>query len=618
MNSTETSSRQARELAERLAAIEASSAWALARRLSQARRRLAPEGSLRLAGLRLVLRGLRLWRDQGFGSVCRRAVRGFLPSAPQDEHSAAPIPSVSPDPPRGPDRMGPARVPSLRKFRVAFVGPGAGCEAQSMRYRAHNVIEALARVHLEGTFVPREDVAARLPFLLSHDLIVLVRVMDSEAIALLVELAGRAGIPVVFDIDDCLFVPWIIPYVEVFRTLRPADARRIVDLLSRSLHRCDYFTGATAYLAETAATLGKMSFVIRNGLNETQIELTRLARERRAAAPRDGRVRIGYFSGTRTHQADFRVAYPALMALLREEPSARLVVVGDLDLDEFAGLAPFVDRVDRLPLRKWQELPDAIAAIDINLIPLELTPFNEGKSALKYFEAGLCMVPSVASPTRVLRESITHGQNGLLARSGEEWHAALKELVSRPEQRERIGWNAYDHVLRTSTPAVTAAEAATAYRNILRTHRAKRGIPADALSIVVLLPDLQSQKARRDALRRAEELAAAGHGVTVLALDEESFPSAEALKQHLVSSGPEPRFAIQRGGDVPCCDVLLAVDSRTADAARANAARAHVVCPEADLDPLLRELAAPGVDWIDADSRIPLVPTNPSCGLSPG
>jgi glycosyltransferase involved in cell wall biosynthesis len=478
MNPADWSSYGAHELVERLAAIEASSAWAVARRLSQLRQRLAPEGSLRLAALRLGIHGLRLWRREGIREACRRALRRFLLRNSIGELASAPTNSSLSAAIRGLDRTGPAPVPNLRKFRVVFVGSTDACEAQSMRYRAHNVIEALALLHLEGNFVAREDVAARLPFLLSHDLIVLVRLMDSEAVAVLVEAAGQAGIPVVYDIDDYLFEPWITPYVEAFRSARPIDARQTVDVFARCLHRCDYFTGSTAYLAERAAALRKDSFVIHNGLNATQIELTRLAREQRVAAPRDGRIRIGYFSGTRTHQADFRIAYPALMTLLREEPSARLVVVGNLDLDEFAGLAPFAEQIERWPLRKWQELPEAIAGIDVNLIPLELTPFNEGKSNLKYYEAGLCMVPSIASPTRILSESITHGHNGLLARTEDEWYDALKELVRRPEQRERMGRNAYDHVLRTYTPSVTAAEAVAAYRHILVSQCRKRGVAA--------------------------------------------------------------------------------------------------------------------------------------------
>ncbi len=106
------------------------------------------------------------------------------------------------------------------------------------------------------------------------------------------------------------------------------------------------------------------------------------------------------------------------------------MIVGDLDVGEFPGLAPYVSQMEILPLRHWSELPATMATIDVNLIPLELTPFNEGKSNLKYYEAGLLKVPSIASPTRINRENIAHGHNGLLAQTTAEWYEALKELAT--------------------------------------------------------------------------------------------------------------------------------------------------------------------------------------------
>ncbi|HEY7152476.1 MAG TPA: glycosyltransferase, partial [Gemmataceae bacterium] len=212
-----------------------------------------------------------------------------------------------------------------------------------------------------------------------------------------------------------------------------------------------------------------------NGLNAAQLELARLALEQRNARPRDNIIRLGYFSGTRTHQADFRIVYPALMDLLREQRNVRLMIVGDLDIGEFPGLVPFLDQMEILPLRHWRELPAVMAGVDINLIPLELTPFNEGKSNLKYYEAGLLQVPSIASPTRINRDNIMHGHNGLLAQTPEEWHNALKDLVSDAERRQRMGRHALQHVLRNYVPRAIAAEAVDVYRQILHSHGRTRG-----------------------------------------------------------------------------------------------------------------------------------------------
>jgi glycosyltransferase involved in cell wall biosynthesis len=343
-----------------------------------------------------------------------------------------------------------------------------------MRYRSHNVIEALAFADVEGTFFALEEVQANLGAILSHDLIVLVRLMQNPVTAGLIESSRRRGLPIVYDLDDYLFDPWVMPYIEAFRALRQVDALRIMDDLGACLDACDYFTGSTSYLAEKAAAFGKKSFVLPNGLNAAQLRLACQALEQRHAGRRDPVVRLGYFSGTRTHQADFRVMYPALMKLLSERTDARLLIVGDLDLGEFPGLLPYLDAIETLSLRPWSELPAILANVDINLIPLELTPFNEGKSNLKYYEAGLVKVPSIASPTRINCENIKSGHNSLLARTPDEWYDCLTDLMSSTERRERMGQNALEHVLCHYAPTTTARKAVAIYREILEMHRSRR------------------------------------------------------------------------------------------------------------------------------------------------
>jgi glycosyltransferase involved in cell wall biosynthesis len=70
---------------------------------------------------------------------------------------------------------------------------------------------------------------------------------------------------------------------------------------------------------------------------------------------------------------------------------------------------------------EWREfvpldqLPNEIAQFDVNLAPLEVgNPFCEAKSELKYFEAALAGVPTIASPTGPYRRAIRHGETGFL------------------------------------------------------------------------------------------------------------------------------------------------------------------------------------------------------------
>jgi hypothetical protein len=79
------------------------------------------------------------------------------------------------------------------------------------------------------------------------------------------------------------------------------------------------------------------------------------------------------------------------------------VVVGDFDQAQFPEFTPFVDRLDQRPFVEWTRLPAEISRVDINLIPLVLNPFTEAKSDLKYYEAAVLKIPSVATLTEFFR-----------------------------------------------------------------------------------------------------------------------------------------------------------------------------------------------------------------------
>lgn len=551
-----------RRLAEKWNGVESSAAWALAQRLANWRRRFAPEGSRRQKLLRFCLRGLRR----------RRGARQNVPAQSIVEYPA----QISLT-----HRAGIETAPAGKadKIRVAYIGSRYSIDAATMRYRAHNLIEALTQGGMEGTFVSQEEALAQLPAILAHDLIVVVRRVRNDALTAVIGAARRIGLPIVYDTDDYIFDPWILPYVEALHsTLSQTEALHLMDEVGACLDQCDYFTGSTAYLAERAAALGKDSFVIRNGLNTAQLSLSRLAVEQRHLSRSGSHTRIGYFSGTRSHQADFRVAYPALMRLLRERRDVRLAIAGQLDVGAFPGLAPFLDQIDIIPTCHWRELPKAVAGVDINIIPLELTPFNEGKSNLKYYEAGLVEVPSIASPTRILRDSITHGHNGLLAQTPEEWYDGLKELIVRPDWRRNLAKNTFEHVMRNYTPDAVAKEAATVYRQILRLHQTRYSSAKQVLNIVVMVSDPQG--AWEEVLRRANELAAAGHTIVVYIPTDDTSTAAvmKAITRRILG----PIFAVQRGGDVPRCDILIAADSQAATLAKANEQCAQLTITDAE------------------------------------
>ncbi|MHB1556912.1 MAG: glycosyltransferase family 4 protein [Isosphaeraceae bacterium] len=474
-----------------------------------------------------------------------------------------------PSAPFAPDRAGDARIPSCHSFRVLFVVRPGVADAACMRYRGFNIIEAIGQAGVEAAYLDDRQIPDRLSFALGFDLIVLVRRQMSPEIALLMDMARRRSIPVLTDLDDYLFHEEVVPFVEMYRNMPIDEARRSIARWRDVILLGDGFTTTTPHLLDRAAGLGHPCYLIRNGLNAAQIELSRAALEEARRGPKRDGVRLGYFSGTRTHQDDFRLIADVLVQLLHEFPRLSLTVAGDFDLDEFRQFAPFADRVESRPFVDWRLLPSEIARVDVNLIPLQSSLFTEGKSNLKYYEAGLLKVPSIASPTQVFAASIENGANGMLANNPAEWYRALRSLISEPELRRRMGERAYEHVLKTYTPPVVASEAIAAYRDVIRRHRQARGIAEDTSTVVMMIADLAAAvRDRSSAVALGVGLKQAGAMVTLLLPESADGLTATRAFRMLAEHYPGPTPAVQVGGEIPCCDLLIATDAHTSHRAR--------------------------------------------------
>jgi glycosyltransferase involved in cell wall biosynthesis len=135
---------------------------------------------------------------------------------------------------------------------------------------------------------------------------------------------------------------------------------------------------------------------------------------------------ITYFSGTRTHDRDFAVAVPALQKLLVRRDDLVLRVVGPVSLP--AGIDR-VERHDRVPFARYAQL---VRESYVNLAPLEDTPYNRCKSAVKVLEAGVLGIPTVVSP---IGEYLRVGTRGVLFAHGpEEWLERI-EFACDPGKR---------------------------------------------------------------------------------------------------------------------------------------------------------------------------------------
>src|SRR5712691_9670225 len=160
-------------------------------------------------------------------------------------------------------------------------------------------------------------------------------------------------------------------------------------------------------------------------------------------------------SASPTHQKDFGECEAALLSVMAQHPQVRFRLVGYLDLGPH--WERYRNRVERLGFLPAAEMLRCLGEIDINLAPLELgNPFCEGKSELKFFEAALVGVPTVASATETFAAAIENGVSGLVARDAVEWRNALELLVTSESRRKAMGEAAKALALaRYGLPTVT-------------------------------------------------------------------------------------------------------------------------------------------------------------------
>lgn len=352
-----------------------------------------------------------------------------------------------------------AAGPTSAVSSVLFV---CGIEGAPLRYRARLPAEALARVGVSSEVRHYRD--PELAALGSGaDVVVFYRVPATVQVLELIDGFHRAAIPCVFDVDDLIFDPELRDEIPALRLLPPAEAELWLQGVNRyrtTLEACDAYVGSTDQLVHHASTLtGLASHQFDNGVG---LLLARRADAELRRPRRPGPVRLGYLSGTNTHDEDWFFVEPAVVAVLDAHADVELWLGGHLPPS--SALAPFGDRVRRLPFAPWLELPAVLRDLDVNLSPLAPgSRFNEAKSAIKWLEAALCATPTVASPTRPFRDAIQPGRTGLLADSVDEWRAALELLVTDEGERARIGDLARRRALLEWSPARQGAR----YRAIL-------------------------------------------------------------------------------------------------------------------------------------------------------
>jgi len=280
---------------------------------------------------------------------------------------------------------------------------------------------------------------------------------DRYAGKILDQIHQQGGIAFL-DVDDLVFYPPAFEWIDSPDFKDPVRASLYKEEMQRhadTLQACDAVLASTDFLAGHAGSSGKPVRVHRNAFS---LEMLALSKQAYSKVNRNhASVVIGYASGTPTHNRDFQVAKPAIEVILREYPNTELWLIGPLNPGD--GWEPFASRVRILDWVPWRQLPLIEAQFDINLAPLVTTnPFAQSKSEIKYVEAGLVHVPTIASPSDAFHHAIQSSKNGYLAGDHQAWIDTLGLLIEEQDTRSSMGRSAYEAVLNSYHPSTRAIQ----------------------------------------------------------------------------------------------------------------------------------------------------------------
>ena len=318
---------------------------------------------------------------------------------------------------------------------------------QCTRYRVLNKAEQLRKHGFEVKVVNLSEFELTQAQNASH--IIIYRSPISPELLRLCHLAKDYGKPIFFDIDDLVFDTLYTDQLSYTKGL-PRHEKENYDANVRNygymLENCDGAITSTNQLQKELKKYQSKVLLNRNLASDELISIS--SQFLKDYSHVSDVVKIGYFSGSISHNENFELIKPAIKQLLKKYSNVQLHIVGILDIPK--DMKPFENQIVTHDYVDWDKLPVLISEVDINLAPLVDSIFNRAKSEIKWIEAALVKVPTVASKIGAFSDMVIDGETGLLA-TDDQWFDKLEALVLSPELRQNLAESAYRAVLENCT-----------------------------------------------------------------------------------------------------------------------------------------------------------------------
>jgi len=345
---------------------------------------------------------------------------------------------------------------------ILFISSGVG---DSAKYRSERQAEEL-RLHGFKCSVTVQDNPLLPRYADRFKIFIFQKTIFSKTIAKMIENIKAQKKEIIFETDDLVFDVKYVKQMDFYQKLNSLEKQQYETGVGSEILNDDYVktcVTTTTYLAEILKGYGKQVFISKNKLSTYDVLIMNDIFENKKKTSGE-KIRIGYFSGTASHDKDFETVKRVLIYILEKYPKVELDLFGPLEVGDT--YEKFGERVKKHPFEPWEKYLENIASVDLTIAPLEIgNPFCESKSAIKFTGAGLLGVPTIAAATQTFQEAIEDGVDGFVAGDDEEWKEKLEKLISNPDLRKSMGEKAREKVLKNYTNKNSCNEE---YYNYLR------------------------------------------------------------------------------------------------------------------------------------------------------
>lgn len=275
------------------------------------------------------------------------------------------------------------------------------------------------------------------------DLIIIQRPLDN-AFTSMIQQAKRQGIATIVELDDDFenISPRNIAYTPINKDTHygPHWVRAAAEI-------ADHVTVSTPALQRYA--LHGRSTVLRNCVPRSIFDIKK-------TSSGDSPI-IGWTGTVQTHPDDLQVTKGAVAEVAKNNGLSVGIVGDGRQVRSLLRLGPETEMTATGWMPREDYYQTMADTMDIGIVPLETSPFNQAKSALKGLEMAALGIPFVASATREYELAEVCGI-GKTAKAPGDWRRQLQRMLDRPAETEKITEEYQDLIYNGYTYEVNATD----------------------------------------------------------------------------------------------------------------------------------------------------------------